>query len=339
MCVFLNNGNGTFQAPQTYATDESPYGLTVADFTGDGRPDIAVVCKDGDDIDLFVNNGNGTFESFQRNYVGYFPDFVTSGDLNGDGRPDLIAANVGDNSEVAGSLSVLLDTSGPSPTIGFVDGIISVTGTGFPDTVSVSVSGSDLLVDADGQTQSFLTAGVTGIQMGLGAGNDTVSLLGVPVPATVGGAGGDDSITGGAGNDCLKGGAGDDTLGGAGGNDTVVGGGDDDSLKGGAGNDLIAGGPGNNTIHGGTGNDSIISGAGDNVVNGNAGNDTIVAGAGSSELFAGPGDDSIIGSTTAGDQPDSIYCGGSTDTILAGTDDSIFDTVAGDQITGGHIVN
>ena len=40
--VLLGNGNGTFQAQQTFATGTEPNSVAVGDLTGDGKPDIVV---------------------------------------------------------------------------------------------------------------------------------------------------------------------------------------------------------------------------------------------------------------------------------------------------------
>ena len=40
--VLLGNGNGTFQAQQTFATGTIPYSVAVADVNGDGKPDLVV---------------------------------------------------------------------------------------------------------------------------------------------------------------------------------------------------------------------------------------------------------------------------------------------------------
>jgi hypothetical protein len=40
--VLLGNGNGTFQAPQSFVTGSRGYSVAVADFNGDGMPDLAV---------------------------------------------------------------------------------------------------------------------------------------------------------------------------------------------------------------------------------------------------------------------------------------------------------
>ena len=40
--VLLGNGNGTFQAQQTFATGTDPVSVAVGDVNGDGKPDLVV---------------------------------------------------------------------------------------------------------------------------------------------------------------------------------------------------------------------------------------------------------------------------------------------------------
>ncbi|HTW93535.1 MAG TPA: hypothetical protein VMD30_02000 [Tepidisphaeraceae bacterium] len=260
--------------------------------------------------------------------------------------------------------------------ITFNDGILSVVGTNASDTVSVTDNAGSVTATVNGISNGPYTS-VSGISVVAGGGDDSITLLSVPIATTitatggtatiVGGDGGnsvrahgiDNFLTGGAGNDTLVGpgaydtifasGSGDDFLkcknddnklrGGTGGDDTLMGGSGDDTLKGHGGNNSIVAGSGNDMIHARAGNNTIVGGAGQDTITGNAANNTITAGAGGGEIIADVGEDSITGSTTAGDQPDSIYCGSATDTILAGDGDQIFDTVAGDQISGGTIVS
>ena len=99
---------------------------------------------------------------------------------------------------------------------------------------------------------------IAGFEINTGAGDDAV-ILGrtVPVPATIRGGEGDDSLTGGAGNDKLMGGPGDDDLLGRGGNDLLIGGSGNDNLIGGSGDDTLVGGPGQNTLAGGSGKNTL----------------------------------------------------------------------------------
>ena len=60
--VLLNNGGGSFGAPQTFATDESPVETVVADVNGDGRPDLVTVNNHDSAFGVLLGKGNGTFE-------------------------------------------------------------------------------------------------------------------------------------------------------------------------------------------------------------------------------------------------------------------------------------
>ena len=56
--MLLGNGNGTFQAKQSFGTGSGPYSVAVADFNGDGVKDL-VTADDGDNT-ASVLLGNGT---------------------------------------------------------------------------------------------------------------------------------------------------------------------------------------------------------------------------------------------------------------------------------------
>jgi hypothetical protein len=101
LVVWLGNGDGTFQAPQIYASTQGPSLAVVGNFFSDGHPDIAVGGYSGD-IDLFRNEGDGTFTLAKSvplaNSTGSQIQLV-AGDLNGSGVSDL-AAIVGPESYV-----------------------------------------------------------------------------------------------------------------------------------------------------------------------------------------------------------------------------------------------
>lgn len=91
LTVWLGNGNGTFQTPQTYTTTETPNTVMVGNFFGDGHPGVAVA--DGECIiDLFRNEGNGSYVYVKSiNTGGGFYGLISAvaGDLNGTGITDL----------------------------------------------------------------------------------------------------------------------------------------------------------------------------------------------------------------------------------------------------------
>ena len=101
--VLLNNGNGTFQAQQTFATGTGPATVAVGDVNGDGRADLAVANHMSRTVGVLLGNGNGTFQSQQTFAAGQNPESVVLGDVNEDGRLDIIVTNYW-----AASVSVLL---------------------------------------------------------------------------------------------------------------------------------------------------------------------------------------------------------------------------------------
>jgi hypothetical protein len=77
---------------QTYAvpaamTLQNSLHVAVADFNGDGKPDI-VAAGDGY-VTVFPNNGNGTFAAPQSYAVAASPTALAVGDFNGDGKLDI----------------------------------------------------------------------------------------------------------------------------------------------------------------------------------------------------------------------------------------------------------
>jgi hypothetical protein len=107
--VLLGTGGGIFAPKTDYPVGTSPtagpHAVAVADFNGDGRPDLAVLNYQSDDsVSVLLNNGNGTFAAKTDYPTGFNPYSLAVGDFNGDGRPDLVSAN---NSSLSNSVSVL----------------------------------------------------------------------------------------------------------------------------------------------------------------------------------------------------------------------------------------
>ena len=61
--VLLGNGDGTFQAHVDYPTGQAPTSVTIGDFNGDGKLDLAVINQDDNTVSILLGNGDGTFES------------------------------------------------------------------------------------------------------------------------------------------------------------------------------------------------------------------------------------------------------------------------------------
>ena len=95
--VLLGNGNGTFQAAQSYSSG-GRYALiaAVADFNGDGKLDVAVSNDNDQTVGVLLGNGDGTFQPARTYPSGAgLPQAIAVGDFNGDGKPDIVVANFG----------------------------------------------------------------------------------------------------------------------------------------------------------------------------------------------------------------------------------------------------
>jgi hypothetical protein len=95
--VYLGNGDGTFQGALVYKSDLGTKAVTVADFNGDGVPDLAIAnygwfADAGNTVSILFGKGDGTLQTGQSYEVGYSPTSVVAGDFNGDGRLDLAVA-------------------------------------------------------------------------------------------------------------------------------------------------------------------------------------------------------------------------------------------------------
>src|SRR5688500_11181170 len=82
------------QEGQPYATGTDPYGVYAADFTGDGRPDVAALNGSSSNINLYVRQPSGGFADGGTIALGdnTGPSFAAVADFNGDGRSDLAVA-------------------------------------------------------------------------------------------------------------------------------------------------------------------------------------------------------------------------------------------------------
>ena len=149
MAVFLNGVAGKFTQKAEYATDSRPVGTAVADFTGDGKVDVAVANNFSDNLYVFGGTGVGTLAAAPARYVvGDRPTWMTAGDLNGDGKPDIAVVNSNSNS------ITLLQT--PTPVSGFrVTTSPGVVSAGRSVVVTVRA------VDAAGRLLPSFTGGVT----------------------------------------------------------------------------------------------------------------------------------------------------------------------------------
>jgi hypothetical protein len=102
--ILLGNGDGTFQAPKTFAGEQ--HALVAGDFNGDGRLDLAATYVDS--VSVLVGNGDGTFQAPEEYAAGLHPWALAAGDFNGDGRLDLAVADLGAPQLIGSGVSILL---------------------------------------------------------------------------------------------------------------------------------------------------------------------------------------------------------------------------------------
>jgi len=99
--VLLGDGAGGFSAApgSPFATGVQPASVAVADFNGDGNPDLAIGAGQFSGVMVLLGDGAGGFSAAPGSPfpTGSIPFSVAVGDFNGDHKLDLVTANVGDN--------------------------------------------------------------------------------------------------------------------------------------------------------------------------------------------------------------------------------------------------
>jgi hypothetical protein len=160
LTVLLNNGDGTFRPPQTFAAG-GIYGLTVGDFNHDGISDLIAFNPTADTVDVMLGNGDGTFRPPVSTPVPDRPSSLAVGDFNGDGFPDVAVSS----SSFSGGSSV-------SVLLGNGDGSFRFAGVSLPAYPSTMIVGD---VNRDGKldliTNNF--GGTSPVTVWLGNGDGT----------------------------------------------------------------------------------------------------------------------------------------------------------------------
>jgi hypothetical protein len=149
LSIFLGDGKGGFRpapaSPIDVHSTPHPHGVAVADFNGDGKPDVVTDSWGTNQIELLLGDGKGGLITPARYFkVGRRPyERLRSADFNRDGIPDVVTTNLDD-----GTVTVLLGDgkSGlqPSPGSPFLAGakpwavfIADANGDGIPDIITI----------------------------------------------------------------------------------------------------------------------------------------------------------------------------------------------------------
>jgi hypothetical protein len=122
LAIILGRSDGSILSDQIIQVSGSIAGVTVDDFNGDGKLDIATANNDAtSSVSVLLGNGNGTFQApIQLASVGLNPTAIAAGDFNGDGRTDLVVAFAGSPSVPAtlnGNIGILIN-DGVWPQVG-----------------------------------------------------------------------------------------------------------------------------------------------------------------------------------------------------------------------------
>jgi hypothetical protein len=154
------SATATFAPVQNFGAGNNAGSLQLADFNGDGKPDIVVTNRGNNTISVLMNTTvPGSIPSFatQQTFpagTGNDQKLLAVGDLNGDGKPDVVVANAG------GTVDVLVDTTAPgsltatfAPKQSFATGgdadsvaIADVNGDGKPDLIVANYSAGTVSV-------------------------------------------------------------------------------------------------------------------------------------------------------------------------------------------------
>jgi hypothetical protein len=179
IAILLGKGDGTFSAAVMASVPGSIVDVSqvvVADFNGDGIPDLAVIDSDNSVVDILLGKGDGTFTSETTNPpISGTPNYFAAGDFNGDGKTDL-AVQEGD-----GTIAILLGNG---------DGTFAASGS-----VNSGSSGSPIAVadfNNDGNLDIAVAAGAgpgESVNVFTGNGNGTFN------PPSSGPSSGSTSVT------------------------------------------------------------------------------------------------------------------------------------------------
>ncbi len=181
LTILLNQGNDTFRQGAQYSAVTPS---VIADFNGDGIPDIAGPMSGN--LGMLLGNGDGTFHSANPTPVGSNPKTAVAADFNKDGALDLAVLNAGTigSANDPGNISILLgNKTGGFPKINTLTAGVN------PRAIAVGDMNGDGKPDLVVATGATLTAFQVSVFLGNGDGTFqapfNIPLLAGEVPNTL----------------------------------------------------------------------------------------------------------------------------------------------------------
>ncbi len=180
---FAGNGTGGFgpRVGVAVGTGAGASALTIGDFNGDGKQDVAVTNTSGStSINVLLGNGDGTFQAGVNYNVGYSPIDIKQGDFNHDGKIDLVerttAGYVIEAGNGDGTFQAAIIAAGGA---GNSSLIADFNGDGATDIASTSAGTVMVQINAN----NGLSPAIAGAGFNISA--PTTTPAGVPVPVTI----------------------------------------------------------------------------------------------------------------------------------------------------------
>ena len=155
--IYLNNGDGTFQPPKSFAVGTAVFAMIAGDFNGDGKIDLITGQTESKDLSVLLGNGDGTFQKAVSYPAGGAVGGIVAADFNGDGKLDLAVSN-----QSPGSLSILL---------GHGDGTFGAASTQSLGMALVGITAADF--NGDGKLDLAIADNNSTVWLLLGAGDGT----------------------------------------------------------------------------------------------------------------------------------------------------------------------
>jgi hypothetical protein len=93
--ILLGRGDGTFSAGSNspISVGARPVYIAIADYNGDGKPDLAIANLLSSTVSIFFGDGTGAFQFVRDIRVARYPCSIAVADFDNDGKLDMAVAN------------------------------------------------------------------------------------------------------------------------------------------------------------------------------------------------------------------------------------------------------